>query len=333
MIRTRLARATGSRMLGLCLLTTALLLMGCNDQIVGGGPSHDPGDVYPPHHETPAWSAGGLIAYRDNGFVPSAVDTGTYDVDEDLVGIWVLNPDTGVEEHILAGGKHPDWSPDGSRFLVVSGGRQLWTVNSDGSGEEQLTFSGRNLYPDWSPDASMVAWHRTDGDDQGLWLMRSTGDSQRAVLNRGYYPDWSPTGDELLCAGWTGGIHGLLEYSISTGTVTFLATDDSDGGVTSLQPTYSPNGSQIAFTRHCVGDLYQVWVMESDGTGSRQLTWDGATDPAWSPDGECVVYTRENWQSNAPEDGVLWIVDVETGEQRQLTHKRGEEVLRQRERQ
>ena len=329
MTQTRPRCATEAWILSVCIGAAALLLIGCNDQIVGGGPSADPGDIYPPHHEAPSWSTDGLIAYRDNGYVPSATDTGSYYVDEDLVGIWVLNPDTGVEEHVLAGGKHPDWSPDGSRLLVVSEGRQLWIVNSDGSGEEQLTFSGRNLYPDWSPDGSMVAWHRTDGDDQGLWLMRSTGDSQRAVLNGAYYPDWSPAGDRVLCAGWWGGVHGLLEYTISTGAVTFLATDDSDSGVTSLQPTYSPNGSQIAFTRHCVGDLYQVWVMESDGTGSGQLTWDGAKDPAWSPDGECVVYTRENWQSNAPEDGVLWIVNVETGEQRQLTHKRGEEVLRE----
>ena len=43
--------------------------------------------------------------------------------------------------------------------------------------------------------------------------------------------------------------------------------------------------------------------------------------PSWSPDGSKVVYTRENTQSDAPEDGVLWVVDVVTGDGYQLTFK------------
>lgn len=53
----------------------------------------------------------------------------------------------------------------------------------------------------------------------------------------------------------------------------------------------------------------------------RQITSDGGCDPSWSPDGIHLVYSRCDACVNTPESGVLWIINVDTLEERQLTSK------------
>ena len=67
-------------------------------------------------------------------------------------------------------------------------------------------------------------------------------------------------------------------------------------------PAWSPDGRKIAFTRReDVGDYTtlsedDVFVMDSDGGGERQLTKEvegqHAGQPSWSPDGRAIVFTR-----------------------------------------
>ncbi len=59
-------------------------------------------------------------------------------------------------------------------------------------------------------------------------------------------------------------------------------------------PSATPLGSgapKIAFTSNRTG-TYQVWVMNADGSGQRQLTSlsEGACQPGWSPDGDQVIF-------------------------------------------
>jgi Tol biopolymer transport system component len=67
-------------------------------------------------------------------------------------------------------------------------------------------------------------------------------------------------------------------------------------------PAWSPDGREIAFTRReDVGDFTtmsedDVFVMDSDGGGERQLTDEVESQhsgqPSWSPDGRAIVFTR-----------------------------------------
>src|SRR5829696_801531 len=58
-----------------------------------------------------------------------------------------------------------------------------------------------------------------------------------------------------------------------------------------MQPRYSPDGRQIAFTSdQGAGD--NIWVMERDGGKPRQVTQESfrlLNSPAWTPDGEFLV--------------------------------------------
>jgi Tol biopolymer transport system component len=63
-------------------------------------------------------------------------------------------------------------------------------------------------------------------------------------------------------------------------------------------PTWSPDGSRIAWTRgpDGLGGTNQLWLMNADGTSKDRIYLDRAfrgdvSDPTWSPDGERLVFT------------------------------------------
>jgi Tol biopolymer transport system component len=74
-------------------------------------------------------------------------------------------------------------------------------------------------------------------------------------------------------------------------------------------PTWSPDGSKIAFLRLGAHE-FEVWVVNVDGTGATRLTNSGA-QPDWSPDGHHILYMRDYdiWIMNA--DGPVVTLDAE----------------------
>jgi TolB protein len=84
-------------------------------------------------------------------------------------------------------------------------------------------------------------------------------------------------------------------------------------------PTWSPTGTQIAFTSDRTGTP-QIWVMGTDGLQQRQISHEGYADrPTWSaaPFNE-VAYTARTGPGND-----IKILELSTGQVRQLTFGEG----------
>ena len=95
-------------------------------------------------------------------------------------------------------------------------------------------------------------------------------------------------------------------------------------------PTWSPDGQQIAFTRNEeVGEYLtysedDVFVMDADGDNVRQLTPERggrhALRPSWSPDGREIAFVLgRSVPSGYPRFGDLFVIDVDGGDLRRLT--------------
>lgn len=99
-------------------------------------------------------------------------------------------------------------------------------------------------------------------------------------------------------------------------------------GTVVSDPTPSPNGQVIAFVlADYVAGTGDIWLVNRDGTGLRNLTNDEALDdaPAWSPDGARLAY-RSFRDENS---GDIWTIRVDGTQRVNLTPKTGNFVLDQ----
>ena len=133
------------------------------------------------------------------------------------------------------------------------------------------------------------------------------------------FPSLTPDGRWVVYSGQESGDRDIYLLSTSGQNPRNLTEDspaDDD------QPAVSPDGERIAFRSSRDGG--GLFVMGLTGEGVRRVTPTGVTaayNPAWSPDGSEIAYTTENVQltpSSWEGRSDLWIVNVNTGEQRKL---------------
>jgi Tol biopolymer transport system component len=107
-------------------------------------------------------------------------------------------------------------------------------------------------------------------------------------------------------------------YTISptAGTAARITTS-----TTSSDPAYSPDGSRIAFVSTNPGDNYQIFVMNADGSGRRQVITDPSVklQPAWSPDGTRIAYVANSFDVDKETDHEIWTVNADGSGRKQLT--------------
>jgi len=87
-----------------------------------------------------------------------------------------------------------------------------------------------------------------------------------------------------------------VAFRNSNGHIAVMSFDLDPGAVGNTPrlgsfPSFSPDGSRIAFRNDLTGD---IWVMNSDGTNPNGITCcsNPDSDPAWSPDGTKIAFSR-----------------------------------------
>src|SRR5438105_3303908 len=199
------------------------------------------------------------------------------------------------------------------------GGIKLWTMNADGSNPTQLTFESDRgpALPSyvpmsdggakWSPDGTKIAFRSNrDYDDAQrytIYIMNyQSRNVQRLLLNQlaglcagiGDF-DWSPDGSKFALTVISG------ENSCQAPFSTNIYTANTDGSglvrltndvnVSNSSPTWSPDGSQIAFLSGDGDRGYtNIHVMSADGSNRRQILSSYSWTAHWSPDGSKILF-------------------------------------------
>jgi len=143
------------------------------------------------------------------------------------------------------------------------------------------------------------------------------------------YPAWSSDGRNLLYTGEVGKIHKIFRKDLTTKQDLQLTRGDFD----ELQPTWSPDGRQVAFVRAHQpgvklqpGDVFgefldaDVWVLDVSSGKEIKLV-DNAFNPSYSPDGKRIAVDA-SWAAARR----IWVVDRQGHNPQQITTDTSEEV-------
>lgn len=187
----------------------------------------------------------------------------------------------------------------------------------------------KSFYSDlsWSADSSRLIFSMLRGNRSNIYTMKADGtDLKRLTNNDGQYYGacFSPDGQHIAFYSDKAQKDEDIYIMKSDGTEMTRLTRDAGRNVT---PGWAPDGSQLVFSSSRGGGL-QLYTMNADGTGQKQLTKAGSKlanyyNPVWSPDGKKVVFfaQRDDFRDQ------IETVDLDGENQKVLTTIEGSNIF------
>ena len=129
------------------------------------------------------------------------------------------------------------------------------------------------VQPRFSPDGSRIAFTSDRGGGDNIWIMNADGSDKRAVTEEKFrllnQPSWSPDGRFIAAkkhftTGRSLGTGEIWLYHVSGGGGVKLVARPNETHQKELgEPTYSPDGSAIYFTRNTTGGPIFEYAQDS----------------------------------------------------------------------
>jgi WD40-like Beta Propeller Repeat len=207
------------------------------------------------------------------------------------------------------------WSPDGRRLAYATDNGHIVIVDVRSGVRRRIADGSSDGPVAWSPDGRRVlfidyydgaVYAAPVGGGRRVRLLRLPADVDPDAL-----PEWSADGKWISLFNVRGS-PAKLYVARADGTRLHSIVRNADDAA------WSPTAERLAFA----GDRGIV-VVDLEHARRRQLTRDPLDNsPAWSPDGERIVYARNDLGRGAPTEHHmrLWTMKSDGSDQRPLTH-------------
>jgi TolB protein len=204
-------------------------------------------------------------------------------------------------------------SPDGSQVAYTLGSA-IYLMSTDGSNQRLAFNTGiQALVPTWSPDGqALAAVIQPSGPDArpftysiatGALTPLPYGTTMHTLLT------WSS--EEPIIAAEAAGQAGIVVFGTDRDTSRVLTTMSGANS-----PRYDPQGERIAFVGPSPGGVTNVHIMRRDGSGLVRIPSTSTEyGPAWSSAGTKIVFVRirDLWIMNADGSGARQLTSFGTG--------------------
>jgi hypothetical protein len=237
------------------------------------------------------------------------------------------------------------WSPDGKRIAFASthaNSSDIFVMNVNGTGVEQLTDHHSDYAPSWSPDGGKIAFvSDRDGGWQSseIYVMNADGSDETRLtenLTRDLWPVWSPDGRKIAFNRSNAlAILHLEEDTVIEERLPILIS-------ASQRPAWSPDGKQIAVVASTPTETDPpIRIFNLDGTETHSFSvapLEGPKSLDWSQDGRYILFVAREPLAPASAAGFdesddgrrgdweIYALDMVAGEVVQITFSKGDEV-------
>lgn len=221
-----------------------------------------------------------------------------------------VNP-TNISNAPASSEGRPRWRSDGRKIAFESsraGGNNIFIADADGSNVQQVTFTGDASGPAWHPDGSQLVYQRSiPGLSFEVYKINIDGTGTTVLAStpvEDSLPFWNPDGTLIAFgsrrADPAADIHLMDSFGNNVSPPLGLP------GVEDSWPNWSPDGSQLAFhSRRDDPTGEEIYRMPAIGGPATRLTFNvGALPegwdifPAWSPDGNRIVWNSGRGATN-----------------------------------
>jgi TolB protein len=214
------------------------------------------------------------------------------------------------ERHLMpavsSGPLDPVWSPDG-KWIAFSMRGDIWKMPADGGVAVAVTSGpAYHFEPSWSPDGSRLAFSYQSTGNMEIGIVSANGGVEETISSNpavDIQPAWSRDGKSLFFTSARAGGWRIFRHDLATKADTQV--------VQGIQPAVSPDGTRLAYEQR---GLRVIDLATGTSTLVRDEETEYRMEPAWTPDGQNIVYVTEDRGSND-----IRIIPVAGGDPIELT--------------
>jgi Tol biopolymer transport system component len=214
-------------------------------------------------------------------------------------------------------GFSPRLGPNYLLYVSATGtGESIWKL-ADGTATELWNGQGARVFggPAIAPDGRNIAFSVRQHGQTLLYVMQSDGTNVRIVadsLDLQGAPAWAPDGQSITSAADDHGVPHLFRVPVNGRPPTPFVREYS------VDPAWAPDGRFVVYSGPDIGTTFSVKAVTAEAAPhplpALTLTR-GARHLAFLPGGRALLLLRGEIQHKD-----LWLIDLETGAQRQLTN-------------